>query len=337
MHNYQDHLATSDRKGLKIQVTTKSGLITFPTTGTFTLKAGSSAIFPFNLNYDGVDIRMATVQPLCRFNNHGKQYNVFVSIDGISPEMVIKGKVKVSGIGIKSAILGGNTVVTIPTGKICEMFVNGVSFLILPYDQALNTYLVGSDDAHLVVSKSLVLNDGRKISLVSSTEESIEMSVYPSVNGVLSSNGSIIKLKSSLKNFSQWQVNVPQIVPDIQLIKTDDRHFVLKAHNVDWTKVNDIFITFDYRGDRGICMMNGELQTDNFYTSAPWTVGLKRYSEALKNNEMYFYFVPMDKDAPYLNYLDKEVLPDFGNKKEFLEIKTPKIVIEQKVNVELKE
>jgi len=337
MHNYQDHLATSDRKELKILVTTKSGLITFPTAGTFTLKAGNSAIFPFNLNYDGVDIRMATVQPFCRFNNHGKQYNVFVSIDGISPEMVLKGKVKVSGIGIKSAILGGNTVVTIPTGKVCEMRVNGVSFLILPYDQALNTYLVGSDDAHLVVSKSLVLNDGRKISLVSSNEESIEMSVYPSVNGVLSSNASITKLKSSLKNLSQWQVNVPQFAPDIHLIKTDDRHFVLKAQDVDWTKVNDIFITFDYRGDRGICMMNGELQTDNFYTSAPWTVGLKRYSEALKNNEMYFYFVPMAKDAPYLNYLDKEVLPDFGNKKEFLEIKTPKIVIEQKVNVEFKE
>ena len=51
---------------------------------------------------------------------------------------------------------------------------------------------------------------------------------------------------------------------------------------------------------------------------------------------MYFYFVPMVKDAPYLSYLDKEVIPDFGDKKEFLEIKTPEIVTEYKVNIEFK-
>jgi hypothetical protein len=49
-----------------------------------------------------------------------------------------------------------------------------------------------------------------------------------------------------------------------------------------------VFVTFDYRGDRAGCMMNGELQTDHLYTSAPWTVGLKRYAEALKTSEMYF-------------------------------------------------
>ena len=139
-----------------------------------------------------------------------------------------------------------------------------------------------------------------------------------------------------MKSISQWKLSVPKIEPNIELVKTDDRHFVLKAKNLDLTKINDVFITFDYRGDRGICMMNGELQTDNLYTSAPWTVGLKRYAQALKNNEMYFYFIPMAKDAPYLSYLDKEVVPDFGDKKEFLEIKTPKVATEYKVNIEFK-
>lgn len=336
MHNYQDHLQMSDLKDLKINVTTKSGEITFPRTGTFTLKAGSSAILPFNLNIDGVDVRMATVQPFCRFSGGGKRYNVFVSIDGIAPEMLLNGKVKVTGSGVKSSVLGGNTVVTLPEGKICEMQVNGVSILVLPYNQALNAYLVGKDDAHLVISKALVLDDDQKMSLVSSGEESIHMSVYPAVNGISAANASVTKGKSLVKNISQWQVSVPKVEADIQLLKTDDRHFVLKAPDMDWAKVNDIFVTFDYRGDRGLCMMNGELQTDNFYTSKPWTVGLKRYATALKNNEMYFYFMPMAKEAPYLSYLDKEVIPDFGNKKEFLEIKAPKIVTEYKVNVEFK-
>lgn len=334
MHNYQDHLATSDLKELKIDVETKSGVLRFPREGTFTLKSGSSAILPFNLNIDGIDVRMATVQPLCRFTNNDKKYNVLVSIEGIAPEMVLMGKVKIKGIGFKSILQEGNTVVVFPDGKICEMQVNGVNFLILPYSQALNSYLVGGDNAHLVISRSLVLYDGKKISLVSRGEESIEMSVYPVVNGVSANDGSVVKLKSSHKNIGQWLVIVPKVESNIELVKTDDRHFVLKAQNEDWTRVNDIFITFDYRGDRGICMMNGELQTDNLYTSTPWTVGLKRFATSLRNNEMFFYFITMAKDAPYLNYLDKEVLPDFGDKKDFLEIKTPEIITEYKVNVE---
>jgi len=336
MHNYQDHVQMSDLKDLKINVATKSGEITFPRTGTFTLKAGSSAILPFNLNIDGVVVRMATVQPFCKFTNKDKRYNVLVSIDGIAPEILFAGKVKASGNGIKSIIHGGNTVVTLPAGKICEMQVNGVSFLILPYDQALYAYLVGNDNAHLVLSKSLVLNDGQNMSLISTSEETMEINVYPAVSGISATDAVVTKGKSPLKNISQWLIRVPKVEPDIQLIMTDDRHFVLKAPAVDWTKVNDIFITFDYRGDRGVCMMQGELQTDNLYTSTPWTVGLKRFAGALKNNGMYFYFIPMAKDAPYLSYLDKEVIPDFGNKKEFLEIKAPKIVTEYKVNVAFK-
>lgn len=82
-------------------------------------------------------------------------------------------------------------------------------------------------------------------------------------------------------------------------------------------------------------MMNGELVTDDLYTSKPWTVGMKRYQEQLRNNEMYFYFLPMRSDAPYLDYLDKEVLPDFDNKKEFLEVNSAEVTVEYKVEVKV--
>lgn len=336
MHNYQDHVVPSDMKGVQIDVATKSGVISFPTSGTFTLKAGSSAILPFNLNIDGVGIRMATVQPFCKFTNKGKRYNVFVSTDGIAPEIVCKGKVKIRGSNIKSTVQSGNTVISIPNGEICEMQVNGISFLILPYNYALNAYLVGNEDKHLIISNAVVLESEQNISLVSAGKESIEMSVYPAVNELSAANATSTKVKPLEKSISRWQINLPKIETGIQLTQTDDRHFTLKAPQVDWTKLNDIYITFDYRGDRGICMMNGELQTDNFYTSKSWTIGLKRYSASLKESEMYFYFIPMANDAPYLHYLDKDVVPDFGDKKEFLEIKAPIIEAEYKINLELK-
>ena len=335
MHNFQDHLEMKDLVGLKINVATKSGMITFPETGTFTLKAGSSAIFPFNVNYDGVAIRMATVQPLCRFTNKNKNYNVMVSVDGIAPEIVLKGQQKVNGV--KTVIRNGNTVVICSAGKINDFEINGVFFLVLPKSEAEKAYLVGeAGNQKMVVSNALALDNDGKILMVSNNNEIIDFSAYPSVVKVTSVDGKVIKGKSAFKNINNWQINVSKVETGIKLIQADNSHFVLKAGSLDLSKVNDVFITFDYRGDRGICMMNGELQTDDLYTSKPWTIGLKRYQEALKTNDMYFYFVPMQKEAPYLSYLDKKVLPDFSDKKSFLEVQQPKISVEYKVNIELK-
>ncbi|HQK41197.1 MAG TPA: beta-galactosidase, partial [Flavobacterium alvei] len=331
MQNFQDHLVMNDLQGLKIDITTKSGIVSFPETGTFILKAGGSAIFPFNVNYDGVEIRLATVQPFCSFNNKNKRYNVMTTVDGIAPEMVFKGKVKINGSGIKTSIRNSNTVISFPTEKRSEFQINGVSFLVLPDSDAKNAYLVGkANDEKLVISQALVLENGEQISFISKNQEHIDFAIYPASANVTSVDGTIAKTKSQLKSISEWRVSVPKIDTKIQLIQADTSHFVLKSRSLDLSKVNDVFITFDYRGDRGICMMNGELQTDDLYTSKPWTIGLKRYQEALKTSDMFFYFMPMQKEAPYLSYLDKEVLPDFSYKKSFLEVKHPQISVEYK-------
>ena len=336
MHNYQDHKTSPDLKDLELDIQTQTGMLRFPSSGTFTLKSGSSAIFPFNRTYDGVEVVMATVQPFCRFCKHGAPYNVFVSIDGIAPELIFKGKAKVSGKGIKPEMKDGNTLVRLQNGTIAAFQVNGRSFLVLPYQQALHAYTVGGKDKNLVISSALVYDSEGKLALETTKPDSIVVSVYPSVAQLSSTQGNVVHLKSSIGDISQWKIDLPVEEQKIQVEQADASHFVLKASAVDWTKVNDVFITFDYRGDRGICMMGGILQTDNFYTSRPWTVGLKRYADDLKNKEMYFHFVPMQKDAPYISYLDKEVVPEFGTKKEFLEIKKPTIKAEYKIGIELK-
>jgi beta-galactosidase len=334
MHNFQDHVVMTDLNGLKVNISTKSGIVSFPKTGTFTLKAGSSAIFPFNVNYNGVEISLATLQPYYQFTNKGRHYNVMVSVDGILPEMVLKGKVKVTGTGVQTAVRNGNTVVTCSADKICEFRVNGVAFLILPKSAAENAYLTGNDDnGKLLISNALVLEDGNEVALIGTNPDNIHLSVYPASGKISFPTGSVTKETSSLKIMDEWRLSVPSAETGIKLLQADNSHFVLKAGSVDFSKVNDVFITFDYCGDRGICMMNGELQTDDFFIGKPWTIGLKRYQEALKTNDMYFYFLPMFKDAPYLSYLNKNVIPDFSNKNSFLEIKKPGISAEYKITV----
>lgn len=336
MHNFQDHLQAVDLKNQKIVVETKSGLVSFPTTGTFDLKAGTSAIFPFNVEYDGFAIQMATVQPFCRFVNGGRIYHVMVSVDGIQPEILCQGKENVSGSGIKKSNFDGKTLLQFAPNRICELQTAKCTVLILPFKDAVNVYLAGKNHSNLIISNGVVLGDDDKLSLLTSLADSTTISVYPAIKQPISLACTFRKMPADLKSISKWMLTIPALQPAIELTRADDRHFVLKAPNADCSGLNDVFITFGYRGDRAGCMMNGELQTDDIYTGKPWTVGLKRYAETLKTSEMYFYFIPMQKDAPYLSYLDKQVLPDFGNKKEFLEIKTPKITIEYKVNVELK-
>jgi hypothetical protein len=337
MHNYQDHVATQDLEGLSVSISTRSGVVTFPETGTFTLRSGASAIFPFNLNMDGVDVHLATVQPLCRFMNKGKAYHVLVAIDGIAPQMVLKGRVAVRGTGIQTSVRNGRTVVSFAEGQLCEMQAKGVSFLVLPFAQALSASLTGAEDRHLVISKALVLDEGDTFSLLSRGEELVDIAVYPAVKDITFDGGGISRTEVSRLHMSQFQLKIPGVQPQLSLVQADDRHFVLKAPQMNWSQVHDVFITFDYRGDRGICMMGGELQTDHLYSSQPWVIGLKRYGEALKEHEMYFYFLPMLRDAPYLSYLDKEVIPVFGNKREYLEISKPVITVEYKLQVRFRE
>ncbi len=171
--------------------------------------------------------------------------------------------------------------------------------------------------------------------MISQKDTLLQVLVYPACDKLIAARGETGKAKSPLKSMSAWSIGLPAVEPELELIRADDRHFVLRAPKLQLDEISDVFVRFDYRGDRGLCMMKGELRSDNLYTSGPWTLGLKRYLPGLKENEMYFYFVPMRNNAPFLRWLDPEVVPDFGERKEFLEIKEPEIISEYRVKIEL--
>ncbi len=127
--------------------------------------------------------------------------------------------------------------------------------MVLPENDTQNAYLIGNaNDEKLVISKALVLENGEQISFISKNQENIDFAIYPASANVSPMEGKITKVKSPLKNSSEWRVSVPKVETGIQLIQADASHFVLKSGSLDLSKVNDVFITFDYRGDRGICI-----------------------------------------------------------------------------------
>mgnify|MGYP001191863433 FL=1 len=344
MHNFQDRISLPDQEQISIEIKTKNGQLRFPVQGSFTLKSGASAIFPFNLNLDGVELVQATLQPFMRFEQGGRKYHAFIALEGITPQLLLKGSPKLSGSGFTKTGLGANTLLTFRENEIAELRLKDVSFLILPYEKALQTYLYSENGgsrrnednvSRLLISNALVLSGAGGLELISQKDTLLQVLVYPACDKLIAARGETGKAKSPLKSMSAWSIGLPAVEPELELIRADDRHFVLRAPKLQLDEISDVFVRFDYRGDRGLCMMKGELRSDNLYTSGPWTLGLKRYLPDLKENEMYFYFIPMRNNAPFLRWLDPEVVPDFGERKEFLEIKEPEIISEYRVKIEL--
>jgi len=340
MHNFQDHVKTADLDNLRIEIKTRDGVIAIPETGSFSLKNGTSVILPFNMYLGSLLIKYATVQPFCSFTNSGIDYHVFWSVEGITPEIVFGSAVSMKSDGGSVAKRSGNTVLSGTSGKVFECLADRsgkpVHFLVIPMDKALQAYLTGSPgNQHLIISESLVLEDKEVINLISGGKEEWKIEVYPRVRTAETMNAQLVPLKSEYHYISAWNVSVAKAIPAVALTRTDDRHMVLNGRDLDLTNLNDVFVKFDYRGDRAMCFLNGELQTDNFCIGEPWLIGLKRYALQLQTGDLYFYFVPMRRDAPYLSYFDKAMLPDFSSGHDFLEIREPEIIPEYKVTLSI--
>ena len=340
MHNFQDHVKTPDLNNLQIKIKTKEGEIMLPETGSFNLKTGASVMLPFNIDLSGLRIKYATVQPFCSFSNAGQSYHVFWSADGITPEIVFRDPLQLKTDGLAIPQQNGNTVVTGGEGEIFECIVDQeekkVHFLVIPMNKALQASLTGNaGNQHLIFGESLVLEENNVITLIMKGKEECRMEVYPHARSVETLDAVLTPVKHDKSYMTAWNIKLAKAVPAVRIIRTDDRHLVLNARELDLTGLNDVYVKFYYRGDRALCFLNGELQTDNFCIGEPWLIGLKRYALNLQAHDMVMYFIPMRRDAPYLGYFEKNILPDFSAGNEFLEIQEPEIIPEYKINLTL--
>ena len=341
MLNFQDHLQTVDLKDLQFNIKVSDGTIKIPENGTFCLKAGSSAILPFNMVYNNVVVQYSTAQPLCSFSNAKQNYFVFFSQDGLIPEFLLKGDLKIDANGAKVSKNKGYTKISSTNGNVFSFCVTNTdsktNFLIIPREKALQAYVIGKkNEQHILFCDALVLENNNDIDIVSFGKENIDVSVFPEVKTFIAKNAITKAGKALFKGMSSWNINIEKVNIALSLTQYDDRHFVLNAPNLDLSKLNDVHVKFDYKGDKGQCFMNGEMVTDNFYYGDPWIIGLKKYVSTLQKNDMYFYFTPILKNAPYMSYIEKLIKPNFSQIKEFLEIKQPQIIPEYKISVNLK-
>ena len=96
MHNYQDHMQTTDIENISFEIQTNEAKLRIPETGGIDLPAEENMILPFNLELNGIQMNYSTAQILLSFKNSGTDHVIFFAPTGVLPEFSVRKQIGVS-------------------------------------------------------------------------------------------------------------------------------------------------------------------------------------------------------------------------------------------------
>ncbi len=288
MVNFQDHdTERFDQKNLQLRLNLGNETVQIPAQGTFTLPKDESMILPFNFSMEDAVLKYATAQLFMKIDDNGKDHYFFFASEGMKTEYVFD-KSTVRGKSLYTPAPGLKSTFSITTkgGR-------SIKITTLTREQALNSCKV---DGKLLMTKATVLPGKGEVQLLSMGNNKFDYILYPSKQG-----------------FNTQTTSVTAVTPELSYNKVGARrmtvHFDDKATA---PQVQEYFLRINYTGDVAMAFLNGTMVLDHFYHGAPWTIGLKRFSEQLKKEDFSFYFRPLDAKAPFLIDLPKAAIPDFS-------------------------
>lgn len=319
LHNFQDHVETRDLTEQRVQLSHENGDISIPRHGMFTLRTGTSAILPFNLDLDGTLLRAATVQPLTVLRRPEGVHRVFVSFDGIAPELVFAGTRSFIGKEVSIALEGDVTIVRGPAGRAFHFSEGDRQYLVLPYDQAQNA--LQTNDQHLILAEADLFPGTTGIEVRSIGRAQLDLHVYPATASTLRlSRGQVEPLAGTDAGLAGWRLSFEPVVPKVTATRSGPRRVVVSMRH-GLQGASDLWMNVPYVGDRVLAFIGGELVADHFYQGIPWTIGLRKFEQKLAQEDLVFVFHGAEASASWLQDLPPEARAPFAEaKKPFLRI-----------------
>ena len=343
LNNFQDDTTLTDKTGLHFQLKTATGTVSIPEKSTFALKNEVNAIFPYNLDMNGVNLIYATAQLLTRFTAGNTTHYVFFAPEGIRPEFSIANRNRVSLKADKTTSVEQNRdrwLVRCPEQCMSQFAIrqpNGTQVMVLVVDfqtalTAWETNIAGQP--HLVFSPATVLPDGKNYTLLSTGQANFTLSVYPNIAAIPKLNGGTITRQTSSGPVSTYRIRLPEQTLNLQSQPVGESRMVLPVPATLPPGVNDIFATINYVGDTGMGFLDGQLVTDEFYKGLPWQIGLKRFVDQKAARSMTFYFRPLLKNAPFLVDIPANLIPEFDKNGRKTSISSVDFTVEYKAGIE---
>jgi beta-galactosidase len=310
LHNFQDHVENRDLTDLRLELHHGAGHpLTFPHEGTFTLRRGASGILPFNLDLDGLALRSATVQPLTVLRRGSEQHHVFMTVEGMKPELVFAGDQTFATAD--DSVATHRDDVTIVTGGVEQSFrfrAGDRHFLVIPRELAVT--LVHADESRVMFADAdgFPAPAGAGLDLRTIGRPSIRLQVYPAtaVSELRVNRGTVRPQPASPGGMSVWQVEFDPVEPSVSVRRIGTRRLVVSVSE-ETLRADDVWLRVPYVGDRVAAFIGGELVADHFYFGQPWDIGLRKFADRLRVEDMVFVFHPLSPEATYLGDLPAAV------------------------------
>lgn len=334
LQNFQDHVENHDLTGLRLELRHgEDSPIAIPHAGTFTLGKDASAVLPFNLDLDGVTLRTATVQPLTTLRNDEETHTVFMTVEGMEPELVFAGERNFStGDSCTAIQRDGVTIVSGGAGQPFRFSDRERHFLVIPRELALT--LVHADESSLVFADADGFPAPEGVELRTIGRTAINLQVY-SASAVQpqASRGTLEPQASRGAGLAAWRVEFAPVEPPVSVRRVGTRRLVVSVDTDAW-QTDDVWLQVPYVGDRVEVFIGGQLAADHFYFGQPWELGLRKFVDRLHDEDMVFVFHPLVPDATYLGDLPMEVQTELADRvSPLLSIETPSALPEYRARV----
>jgi len=366
LNNYQLHYGLPDHPGVQIKLALPSETIAFPR-APIGVPSGVYAIWPVNLDLDGVLLKYATAQPLTAVRDGNTETYFFFAQTGIPPEFAFDESTMQSVEAASAAVShehGRTYVNKIALGSGVAMRIKSktgktVQIVVLTRDQALNLWThSGVHGDQVFLSPADVYFDHSAIHLRSTDVKNLGFSVFPELKNTptgsapLRSNGRDGVFASYLANVQQKRVSVRwekiraaapsapvrrgqynAIAPtDSDFDKAAAWRIQLPADATDG--LSDVFLEIDYVGDVGRLYAGPRLLDDDFYKGTPWEIGMKRFAAESVGKDLELKIMPLRKDAPI--YIPASGWPVFPPSGEVADVSGIHALPEYEVRVDMK-
>lgn len=290
MINFQDHdMLRTDMKDLQVNINLDKDTVCIPQKGTFTLPKDESVILPFNFKMHSILLKYATAQLLMKINDAGAEHYFFFAPEGTRTEYVFD-KNSVSGRNLFTPQPGLASTFTVKS-------VNGsrIKITTLTRQQALDASKI---NGKLLITKATVLPSNEGATLLLLGDNNFSYTTYV-----------------PRKGFKTYTVRVAGVKPIYSYNKRGTRRMSVHFNDsISTPQVREYFLRINYVGDVAMAFMDGVLCQDEFYHGDPWMIGLKRYKDKMKKQNMTFYFRPLQGDLEFVHRdLPKNAIPDFSN------------------------
>ncbi len=302
INNYQDHVEMADHKNARINLKLPGEIIIFPEGKGIDIKKNISAIFPFNLKMEGINLKYSTTQLITKIIDEQSATYFFFEPEGVEGEYCFDStnikNIDVTDCKIERSdskihiypIPGKNCVINLINNKDVK-----VTILTLLFREALGLYKVklwGRD--RIIISNSNLIIKDENISIFDIGNTEIEFSIYPKIEENLYISNKMIECNVE-GVFSAYKISLTPKIIDLDFKKINNQKAIIKMPFDAFDEINDIYLYIDYEGDIGNAFIDGRLINDNFYNGTIWEIGLKRFYPEILNKEMYFYIVPVKK------------------------------------------